>query len=505
MTTAVRSGPVAAGRALAAPGRSARQIRAELGHPVVDADGHVLELLTAVLPYVREELPAAAFEAFRSRALPVDDMVRAHSTAAVARATRVPQGAWWATPAANVDDLATATLPALLYDRMDDLGMDYAILYPTKALGVAAVEDPDVRRGVARGFNRYYAETYGPYQDRFRVAGIIPMHTPEEACDALDHARSVGLRVVVLPDGVVRPIERAGTPTNRLLPGQTHWLDTYGLDSAHDYDPVWARCADLGLAVNFHVGVGAVVPRVAASVTNYVFNHVGFFAERMGHLCKSLYLGGVTTRFPQLRFSFLEAGCGWACSLVADLVEHWERRSPAALAAHLDPALIDWDRFEGLVRRYGAGLIAGPDDWRAALRQVPATGTPPADRDDWRHLRPTSDEDVVGRFVDSFSFGCEADDRAVATAYSGVVPGGRTLRAMFSSDMGHWDAGDLDGVLAAAVGLLDRGALTEDQFAAFAAGNAIDLFTAADPAFFDGTALQGHVASRPPAGPLQGG
>jgi len=481
--------------------RSARQIRADLGHPVVDADGHVLELMSAVLPYVRDELSAADFEAFRRRGLPVDEMVRADPTPAVARATRIPQGAWWATPAANVDDLATATLPELLYQRMDDLGLDYAVLYPTKALGVAAVEDVDVRCGVARGFNRYYADVYGRYQDRFRVAGVIPMHTPAEACEALAHARSLGLRVVVLPDGVVRPIDRAGVATNRLLPGQTHWLDTYGVDSEHDYDPVWASCADLGLAVNFHVGVGAVVPRVTASVTNYVYNHLGFFAERMGHLCKSLYLGGVTARFPDLRFSFLEAGCGWACSLVADLVEHWERRSPAALAGELDPALIDWDRFEELVGTYGADLIAGPEDWRAALQQVPAVGTPPADRDEWRRVGVSSETEVVDRFVDSFFFGCEADDRAVATAYSDAVPDGRNLRPMFSSDMGHWDAGALDRVLAAAVQLVDRGAVTAEQFAAFAVGNAVDLFTAADPGFFDGTAVEsyaaGHLGRRP--------
>ena len=30
------------------------------------------------------------------------------------------------------------------------------------------------------------------------------------------------------------------------------WIDMYGIDSAYDYDPVWAKCLELG--------VGGVVP-----------------------------------------------------------------------------------------------------------------------------------------------------------------------------------------------------------------------------------------------------
>ena len=39
---------------------------------------------------------------------------------------------------------------------------------------------------------------------------------------------------------------------------------------------------------------------------------------------RPLILGGVTHRFPQLRFAFLEGGVGWACNLVTDLVGHWD-------------------------------------------------------------------------------------------------------------------------------------------------------------------------------------
>jgi predicted TIM-barrel fold metal-dependent hydrolase len=483
--------------------RQSSDIRESLGHPVIDADGHILEMLPAVLPFVREQLGAAQFEHFRTTALPVEDMVRGPDDDEEARATRIPQGAWWATPARNTVDLATAAFPELLYERMGSLGIDYAILYPTKALGAAAINDPELRRGACRGFNEYYAATYNHYGDRFRVAGVVPMHSPEEACDALRHAQRIGLRVVVLPDGVVRPIRRPPERTSRLLPGQTHWLDTFGIDSEYDYDPVWRLCVELGFAVNFHVGVGAVVPRVSASVSNYVCNHLGFFAERMHNLCKSLYMGGVTARFPEARFSFLEAGCMWACGLGADLVEHWERRNLTTLLEDLDPTLIDWAALESLAERYGRRTLAGLTvaEKRKGLRRLPAVGVTPSDLDEWSAVRVSNAVEVMERFADSFFFGCEADDVSISVAYSPVVPAGKSLRPMFSSDMGHWDAGDLSGVLEGAYGLVERGLVTADEFESFVFGNVVRLFADPDPTFFAETAV-GAAAGRALAGLL---
>lgn len=52
------------------------------------------------------------------------------------------------------------------------------------------------------------------------------------------------------------------------------------------------------------------------SVSNHSFNHVGSFAQRMHTLVKSLFMGGVTRRFPGMGFAVLECGVGWppSCS-----------------------------------------------------------------------------------------------------------------------------------------------------------------------------------------------
>ncbi len=190
------------------------------------------------------------------------------------------------------------------------------------------------------------------------------MVTPEEAVAELAHCRELGLKVVGLPEGVTRPIPKPDphSPSPFLVPGQAHWFDTFGLDSAHDYDPVWQALTDSGFAAVFHGGIGHIAPYTFTSITSYVFNHIGFFAERMHRLCKSLFLGGVTRRFPDLNIAFLECGVGWACSLLVDIVEHWEKRNLDALQENLDPALVDWDLFEQLmthVRRQAAGRGRG--------------------------------------------------------------------------------------------------------------------------------------------------
>src|SRR5262249_26906920 len=224
--------------------------------------------------------------------------------------------------------------------------------------GSAGIDDEELRRGVCRGFNDFYAATYAPYADRLTVAGIVPMHTPQEAIAELEHCAAIGLRVVGLPEGVIRPIPEPepADPSPFLMPGQRFWFDNFGLDAAFDYDPVWRRARELGFAVNFHAGFGQMPWQSWTSISNYCFNHAGSLAARMNVLVKSLYMGGVTRRLPEVDFAVLECGVGWAAILLHDLVEHWEKRNPRALEA-LDPAGIDWQELERLMRRHGSDLL----------------------------------------------------------------------------------------------------------------------------------------------------
>jgi predicted TIM-barrel fold metal-dependent hydrolase len=474
---------------------AAAAIRNRLDHPVIDADGHVLEFMPAVLPYLREELGPTLFSRYVEGPSPLASIMTADPGTRLE--TRTPQSAWWGTPAANTRDLATAVVPALLYERMEEFGIDFGVLYPTKGMGIAGIADEALRCGVCRGFNAFFAASYGRFADRMTPAGVIPMHTPEEAISEIEHCASLGLKVIGLPDGVRRPIpKRQSEPASPfLIPDQSCWFDNFGIDSAWDYDPVWAKAQELGFAVTFHGGLGHIPPYWFTSVTNYSFNHVGGFASRMHTLCKSLFMAGITQRFARLGFAFLECGVGWASTLLADLVEHWEKRNGRAIDS-LDPENIDWTELERYVREYGSELLAGREDLdlASALRAIPATGVPPTDRDDWRFLDVSSGEELTTAFARNFYFGCEADDRTTAFAFSPANAHGVRLRPVFSSDLSHWDVPEMAGVLPEAFELVEEGLLSEEDFSEFVFENPARMLLGQNPDFFVGTAVEGKTA-----------
>jgi predicted TIM-barrel fold metal-dependent hydrolase len=478
--------------------RDAAGVRARLGHPVIDADGHVLELFPAVFPFLRDALGPAKFEEFRRQG-PIVRRDFPRPSDADLLAARIPQGAWWGETSVE-RDRATYMLPRLLHERMDELGLDFAVLYPTNCLSELSIEDDELRIGTCRGFNEYYAATYGPYADRLAAAGVIPMHTPAEAVAELEHCHALGIKVVAFPEGVLRPIEQPSpVPIPQLWPGQRHWWDTFGFESAHDYDPVWARAAELGYAVTFH-GSLAIRPGTVHYATNYVANHLGWFASLMRPVCTSLLFGGVTRRFPDVAFAFLECGVSWAHQLLLDVVGHWDKRRVEALRAHLDPADVDHDELERLVTRYGDAVVTGATTeaerrWAYTHEAIDMEGPPGLD--DFAAIGARDVDELCDRFTRSFWFGCEADDRGVATAFAPTNPGGRVLQAVFSSDIGHWDVPDPAGVLPDAYELVEDGVLTAEQFRAFTFEHAARLLTRANPEFFRGTAIDAERLAAP--------
>jgi predicted TIM-barrel fold metal-dependent hydrolase len=459
--------------------RTATAVRAALHHPVIDADGHQIEYLPVVRDLIADFGGARAADAWDvvqngaafTRNLDADTQRRLGSY-------RV---SWWGLPAANTRDRATAMLPALLYERLDELGIDVAILYPTYGLTVMGLDDPELRVAAARAFNTYSADAFAPYADRLRPVAIVPTYVPDEAMDVLDHAVTVlGLRAVMCTGLVLRP-----------LPGDSNergarWVDALGLDSAFDYDPFWARCAELGVAPTFHstgMGWGS-----RTSPTSYVANHLGSFGAAGEALCRALFLGGVMHRFPQLRFAFLEGGVTWAATLCADLVGHWEKRNRDAIMQY-DPARLDRDELRALIERYGDDrvrarvdalddalrMLSDPDEDRSRIDEFAASGVEKAD-------------DIRAAFA-RCSFGCEADDPTWALAFASELHG-TVLGAMFASDLGHWDVPDATDVLPEAYELVEHGHVTEEQFRAFTFDHAVRHF---GPEFFAKTVVSAHT------------
>jgi predicted TIM-barrel fold metal-dependent hydrolase len=479
------------------PLRTPKEIRTDLGHPVIDVDGHVLEFMPAALPYVRETLGQELFDQYTAARSPLKASVSV-SDVKSRRDTRHPQLGWWASPTDNPRDLATSIFPRLLHERVEELGIDLMVLFGTNTLGSGGVQNEDMRRGLCRGFNEFYADAYGPYSDRLLLAGMIPMFTPEEAIAELEHCHAIGMKVVTIPHCVMRPIKDPQPGSPFLWPNQTHWLDYFGFESEHDYDPVWAKFRELGFAVCAHGGVGAPPPDFYSAVTSWMYNHIGSFAAMMYPLCKSLFLGGVTKRFPDVNFAFMECGVAWASSLLSDTVEHWERRNIAALWEHYDPAQLDRAALLALARQYGRDIVPdglSDEELSTMLGAALLTGMPPDDYDEFKALGIDDEEELRDLFVNTFYFGCESDDRTAAFAYSDANAFGAHLKPMFSSDISHFDVPEMSKVMPSAVSLLHDGLMTEEQFRDFMFANAVRLHGGANPDFFQGTVVEQAAAA----------
>jgi hypothetical protein len=101
---------------------SPAQIRARLKHPVIDADGHWVEFSPVLAEQLRRIGGDRAVEGFQS----VGRGVRKALSMSVAerRRRRLSQEAFWSSPARNTRDRATAMLPRLLHERLEELGLE---------------------------------------------------------------------------------------------------------------------------------------------------------------------------------------------------------------------------------------------------------------------------------------------------------------------------------------------------------------------------------------------
>ncbi len=130
----------------------AARVRSLVDHPIIDADGHFVELgpllQDEVISYVEDAGGAALRERFLATAQSFDTSSSlADRGDPEVRDQWKAMPSWWGWQTAGVRDRATSHLPALLYERLDEIGIDFTILYPSMALGYFEVD----RRGAVVG------------------------------------------------------------------------------------------------------------------------------------------------------------------------------------------------------------------------------------------------------------------------------------------------------------------------------------------------------------------
>src|SRR5262249_21378720 len=158
------------------------------------------------------------------------------------------------------------------------------ILYPSLGLGAVLVPQEDLRRAWVRAANNMTAELFAPYADRLAPVAVVPTQTPEEAVEELEYVRNVlGMKAMFIDANIRRPItalvrddaEARSANASYRAPEVPYYVDSLGLDSPYDYDPLWAKAVELRVAVTCHGGSMSWPDRTSPS--NFVYNHIGHF------------------------------------------------------------------------------------------------------------------------------------------------------------------------------------------------------------------------------------
>src|SRR5215813_419879 len=206
----------------------ARKLRASLKHPIIDADGHWLEYG----PVMRDEFRRIGGDAAVEALAAATDRVPSALRMSLAERTRrrVGQEAFWGSPSENVLDRATAMLPRLMYERLEDLGIDFCVVYPTAGLGYHRMQDTRLRRAICRAYNVFTADQFRGLGDRVIPAAIIPMYTPDEAIEELEFAsKQLGYKVMMV-GGLMRRRIPALEQEHPVASKFIEWYDTVGID-----------------------------------------------------------------------------------------------------------------------------------------------------------------------------------------------------------------------------------------------------------------------------------
>jgi uncharacterized protein len=179
-------------------------------------------------------------------------------------------------------------------DSMDIEGIDASVLFPSRGLFLMGVDervDPAVTTASARVYNDWLAEYCATAPGRlFGAAMVDPRQIDQAVAETQRAVAELGhVAVFLRPNPVCRRM----------------WHDAA-------YDALWAVAQELDVPICFHEAGAVPLPQVATDrFDRHGYWHVLTHPQEQQIALVSVVLGGITERFPRLRFGFLEAGAGW--------------------------------------------------------------------------------------------------------------------------------------------------------------------------------------------------
>jgi predicted TIM-barrel fold metal-dependent hydrolase len=166
---------------------------------------------------------------------------------------------------------------------MDVLGLDVQVLYPTFWL-IVDVPDPVAEAALMRSYNRWLAEATAPAHGRLLWAIATPTKCIDRAREELRFGREHGAVALFL-----------------------HGTED-GLPLSNPYFfPLYEQAQELGLVVAVHVGTDST------HVSDRIAGPERAFDGIVGvpHGFHSILVSDLHSRFPEVKWAFLEAGAAW--------------------------------------------------------------------------------------------------------------------------------------------------------------------------------------------------
>jgi predicted TIM-barrel fold metal-dependent hydrolase len=184
----------------------------------------------------------------------------------------------------------------------DQEGIDLQILYPTQALTIGEIREPEYQIALCRAYNNWVADYCKADPARLKAVAIVPVRDPTEACRELNRAvADLGLVGVMFPTFI----------RGRNVADRFFW-------------PIYGEAERLGVPVAMHA-TGSETGDIGR-FENFLGVHVWSHVPEQLIALTSVILGGIPEVFKELRLAFLEAGCGWVPFWMEHLDGEFEKR-----------------------------------------------------------------------------------------------------------------------------------------------------------------------------------
>ena len=292
---------------------------AKKGIKIIDAEMHVMEPGDLWELGMGPEFKSRAPRRLSDRPWDIRTLVEGEVLATI------KGGTWAAQSDVEANDLARRFEPGTSQNfdpdsqlkAMDREGLDIAVLFPTSGMYAVAVDgmDPRLAAAVSRSYNDWLANFCKASPSRLFGAALISPHDVDlAAIEARRAVQELGMKALF-----IRPNLHNGRA----------WHSSY-------YDPLWATAEELDVPVCFHETTGSRMPAAGAErFSDMGIAHISTHPIEMMMACMDIIMGGVTERFPKLRFAFLEAQCGWLPFWLGRMDEHYEWRKSYGEMAYL--------------------------------------------------------------------------------------------------------------------------------------------------------------------------